>query len=234
LDGFSVAHGRSDPAGTQVPVEVAVVHGRAKERTLFRVDDFAETDVVMLDGLPVTSVARTMTDLGQVAGGRLLERALESALRKRYVTVDELEVVLASRPKHWGTAALRSLLAERPPDLVPTESDAETLFVQLVRDAGLPAPERQFKVHTRDGLYRLDFAWPFVRIAVEIDGAQTHASATALAHDLRRQNAVVLALSAGGWIVLRFTWADLVDARHAQHAMERLREAWSISLASRR
>jgi very-short-patch-repair endonuclease len=230
----SVLAGARLPAGLQVPVEVAVASGRVKAQALFKVDDLAATDVVLLDGLPITTVARTMLDLGQVAGERELERALESALRSRYLTVEQLATTLSSTPKRWGTAVLRSLLAARPDGLPPTESDAETIFVQLVSDAGLPAPERQFIVRTRDGVYRLDFAWPFSRIAVEIDGAETHASPVALGRDLRRQNAIVLALAAGGWVILRFTWLDLVDERRAHQTVDKLREAWSIALAGRR
>lgn len=233
LDGFGVFRGSRMPAPT-LPVEVAVTCGRTRPEAVFKVDDLAGTDVVLLEGLPVTSVARTMVDLGQVAGKPLLERALESALRKRHVTVEELSSKLSSVQKQWGTASLRSLLAERPAGLTPTESDAETLFAQLVRVAGLPSPERQFSVRTRDGLYRLDFAWPAARIGVEIDGAEAHASAGALVRDLRRQNSLVLVLSTRGWVILRFTWPDLVDERRARHTVGKVREAWSIALANSR
>jgi very-short-patch-repair endonuclease len=129
-------------------------------------------------------------------------------------------------PHLRGAGALRSVLARRPPDAPPTDSDAETLFLQLARGARLPEPLRQFSVPTSDGTFRLDFAWPARRVAVEIDGAATHASREALSRDLRRQNRVLLSLAPAGWALLRFTWDDLVDDRFATQVTDRLREAW--------
>jgi very-short-patch-repair endonuclease len=125
-------------------------------------------------------------------------------------------------------------LALRPADLRPTESDAETLFVQLAREVGLPEPQRQFAVPTTEGVFRLDFAWPTRRLAVEIDGAATHASAVALGRDLRRQNRVLLSLGSAGWMLLRFTWDDLTSPRYVGRVAGVLREAWAIGLNSGR
>lgn len=55
--------------------------------------------------------------------------------------------------------------------------------------------------------YRLDYAWPPARLAVEVDGYASHAGLEAFGYDRERQNALVLA----GWTVLRFTWAHVRD-----------------------
>jgi very-short-patch-repair endonuclease len=227
LDGFV-------RGGVPLPVELAVTRGAGSSKgpyRLLRVRSFGPGDLAVFEGLPVTSVKRTLIDLGQVADSGLMERALESALRTSRVTVQELQATLQAVPALRGTRALRSLLAARPPGQVPTESDAETLFVQLVRRAGLPPPQRQFVVRTPEGDFRLDHAWPEVRVAVEIDGAATHASPAALARDLRRQNMILLALSLAGWVLLRFTWADLVCEPHTSQCIRRLHEAWSLGLS---
>lgn len=227
LDGITTPNGSP-------PVEIAVSMGRRPAGKLFLVRPFGLDERSELEGLPVTSVTRTLMDLGQVAGKDVLERALESALRRHYVTVGDLSTALGQVHRLPGTNALRSLIADRPAGLPPTESDAETLFVQLARRAGLPPPRRQFCVRTAEGTFRTDFAWPLVRIAVEIDGAATHASARALTRDLRRQNAVVVALAAAGWILLRFTWYDLAAEPYAGQSAAKLLEAWSIGLARTR
>jgi very-short-patch-repair endonuclease len=61
----------------------------------------------------------------------------------------------------------------------------------------------------REGRFlgRVDVGYPDQRIAIELDGFATHGSPAALQRDLRRQNRIVLE----GWLVLRFTWADVVE-----------------------
>lgn len=224
----------SAPTSRFPPIELGVTRGEASSREtnkLLRVRPFEVGEIVALEGLPVTSVKRTLIDLGQVADAGLMERALESALRKRLVTVQELEVALSEAPALRGTRALRSLLTERPPGQVPTASDAETLFVQLARRAGLPPARRQFLVRTPEGNFSLDHAWPEVRVAVEVDGAATHASPAALTRDLRRQNMILLALSLAGWVLLRFTWVDLACEPYASRSLRKLHEAWALGLS---
>ncbi|HUC15123.1 MAG TPA: hypothetical protein VMS00_11790 [Acidimicrobiales bacterium] len=211
-------------------VELAVTSGRPSSGTLYRPRSFEPAALADLDGLRVTSVTRTLLDLGQVVGPEIVERALESALRKGHVSVDALVEAVAAVPRLRGAGALRSVLASRPPGAPPTESDAETLFLQLARRAGLPEPLRQFSVPTSEGAFRLDFAWPLRRVAVEIDGAATHASREALSRDLRRQNRLLLSMVPAGWALLRFTWDDLVDPRFAGQVVDKLREAWVIGL----
>lgn len=209
-------------------VEFAVSVGRPEPGRSHRVRALALEDRKDLHGLPVTSVTRTLIDLGQVVGPDVVERAVESALRRRYVSVGDLSAAVSAVPSLRGTAALRRLLARRPPGAPATGSDAETLFVQLARRTALPEPQRQFPVPTAEGTFRIDFAWPAQRIAVEVDGAGTHASREALARDLRRQNRLMLSLASEGWALLRFTWDDIVNARHADQVSARLREAWAI------
>jgi very-short-patch-repair endonuclease len=215
-------------------VELATCSGRPGTAGVARVRPICPDDRSNLAGLPVTSVTRTLLDLGQVVDDDVVERALEWVLRKGHASVVELQAAVDRASGQRGTRALRRLLALRPADLPPTESDAETLFVQLARAAGLPEPHRQFAVPTVEGLFRLDFAWPARRLAVEVDGAATHASAAALGRDLRRQNRVVLSLGPVGWVLLRFTWDDITRQRHAGQVAAILREAWGIGVNSGR
>jgi very-short-patch-repair endonuclease len=155
------------------------------------------TDVIEVDGLRVTRPLRTLVDLVREADPDRVERALECALRRHQVSLEDVT----------GEAALEDLLARRGHHHPPTESDAETRFVQLVRrERGLD-PARQVDVWDGDRLVgRADFVFRPQGVAVEIDGAQTHASARALQYDLNRQNRLVLA----GVQPLRFTWQDIV------------------------
>ena len=190
-------------------VELSVPRDMTYRRhVLHRVRDLAEVDLTTVDGIPVTTLARTLVDLGGVVDDLVLERALESALRaglslRRLVwRLDALGG--RGRP---GAAALRRVLDQRR-GTVPTESELETRFVQLVRDAGLPDPERQYEVRDGSGLVaRIDFAYPTRRLAIELDGFGPHADR--FQRDRTRQNRLVLL----GWTVLRFTWADVIERR---------------------
>jgi very-short-patch-repair endonuclease len=177
-------------------------------------------DVTRHDDLPVTTVTRTLADLGATEPLAVVERATEWALRNQLASIVDLQGV-GERLQTKGGRALKAVLAARPPGSPATESDAETLFVQLVRAAGLPAPVRQLWVVLRGRRYRLDFAWPVLRLAVEIDGAAVHGPAD-LSRDLRRQNRIIL----DRWMILRFMWAMLT--RSSREVEEDLWTAWAL------
>lgn len=191
-------------------VEVAVGSGgRRGDPRVTRVR--RELQVTRDRGLAITTIGQTLLDVGPVVGPDLVERGMEDGLRRRAVDLAGL-AQLAERAPRAGEV-LRAVLGRRPVGAPPTESDAETLFVQLVRRGGLPDPLRQLPVVVRGRLARLDFAWPVATLAAEVDGARFHGD-DALGRDLRRQNALVLA----GWHILRFTWLDV--ARYQDQVLD--------------
>jgi very-short-patch-repair endonuclease len=107
----------------------------------------------------------------------------------------------------WPDRLVREALAKRlvrPEDLPDddvTENDFEDRMRALVRQAGLPEPIAQYSI----GRYRLDFAWPELRVAVETDGWATHGRRQAFEDD-RARDAFLLA---AGWRVLRVTYHRL-------------------------
>jgi very-short-patch-repair endonuclease len=182
-------------------VDIGVGTGHAPRRSgTARLGGLRPVDLTVLDGIPVTSVPRTLVDLAATASPVIVERSFECALRRKLVTTAFLQHPGLPRHSRAGRV-LSDILAGRPPDAPPTDSDAETLFVQIARAVGLPAPQRQFRILIGGRAYRIDFAWPALRLAVEIDGASVHGPRQ-LGSDLRRQNHIVL----DGWMILRFTW----------------------------
>ena len=145
--------------------------------------------IVTVAGLPCTDGTQTMIDLAVSLDDLRWEQALESALRKRLTTVDDV-----------GHANER-VLDLRPEGAPPTESLLETLFVRLARTvAGLPDPLRQLKV----GNARLDLAWPELGLFVELDG-EHHKDQPV--YDAQRETAIV---AETGWLCGRFTWTEVV------------------------
>lgn len=209
LDGFDVAPLEFSTPGQCRPGL------RSEERGLIvhRVRHLPRTDIEVRANIPVTSATRTLIDLGAVANPRQIELALESALRKGLTSLPALRRRLGQQPtrgpKHVGV--LRCLLEQEPP--VATESALETLVWRLLRDQGLPQPERQYEIVGDDGRFvaRVDFAYPDHKVAIEADGYEFHSSREDWRRDRRRQNA----LAALGWTVYRVTWADLTSRGHA-------------------
>jgi very-short-patch-repair endonuclease len=201
-------------------VEVALPAGHQSRRVdVHRVHSLDAADATVHLNLPVTTVGRTLVDLGDVVSTSVLERSMEWALRHGHVAVNDLER-MAERCRGLGARRLLEVLVARPDGALATESDAETLFVQLTRQSGLPDPVRQFQLRLRGRLVRLDFAWPAIRLAVEIDGAAVHGPG-ALPADLRRQNCVIL----DGWMILRYPWSAVAYDWH--YVIDELRQAWA-------
>ncbi|MGH9069150.1 MAG: DUF559 domain-containing protein, partial [Acidimicrobiales bacterium] len=168
-------------------------------------------DVDSVQGIPVTTVTRTIVDLAAVVDLDTLELVVESALRSHRTTLDHLANRLdaLARRGRPGVARLRRALARRG-HARATDSALETRFVQLLRRAGLPDGSRHFAVSDDEGLIGyVDFAYPASKVLIELDGLGTHGTDRALAHDLRRQNRLGLRLP--GWTLLRFTWHQVVD-----------------------
>jgi very-short-patch-repair endonuclease len=205
------------------PVDIGVGIGHAPRRSgTARLGGLRPGDLTVLDGIPVTSVARTLLDLAATESPLIVERSLECALRRRLVTPAWLGDPGPPRHSRAGRV-LSDVLAGRPAGAPPTDSDAETLFVQIARAVGLPPPQRQFRILIRGREYRIDFAWPALRLAVEIDGASVHGPGQ-LGSDLRRQNHIVL----DGWMILRFTWSMV--AREPGGVGRMLTRAWNARI----
>jgi very-short-patch-repair endonuclease len=101
------------------------------------------------------------------------------------------------------------VLDEWNPSLRPTESEMETLLLQLIADGGYPAPNTQFEIADRLGNFvaRVDLALPAWRIAVEYDSKQEHSDEFQLARDARRRNRIV----AAGWRLITARHGDLTS-----------------------
>lgn len=85
--------------------------------------------------------------------------------------------------------------------------------VPAVRQAKLPTPQSRYEVDR----YRLDFAYPQVRLGIELEGYAFHSGRRAWARDLRRSNDLLRL----GWTLLHFTWEDVT--KHGDRVVDELR-----------
>ena len=172
-----------------------------------RTDRLEPEDVATTHGIPVTSVARTLLDLGVLLPAPVLATAAEDAAIRTLVTPLDLVATLErlGGPGRRGAALLRTVVRGMAPPAA-LESRLEAALLRLIRESGAPRPVPQLEAVVAGGLrVRFDFAWPDRRLAVEADGRRWHATSADFERDLARHNAVV----AAGWRLYRFGWADV-------------------------
>ena len=168
---------------------------------VFRTLELADDEATSLDGLHLTTPARTLFDLsGWVSDGEL-RRAVVRAV-PRLVDPADIQALLRRYPRRRGRKRLRRLM-EIYGDQGLTRSEAEREFLRVLRSGGLPLPETNVFVAG----YEVDCLWRDARLIVEIDGRAYHSDATAFQGDRERD----AALTAAGYRVVRATWKRITD-----------------------
>ena len=206
------------PGGSATLLEISCPRWRRSRLDGIRVHEtkvLTGAYVTKIGAIPVTTIERTLLDLGAVRGFRTVELALENALRRELTTLEKLDRAIArlARSGRPGVRTLRTLVQARlATPTVPTGSERETKVMQLIRDAGLPDPTRQFKIY--DGLEyigRVDLSYPDARITIEYDSDQFHTGFVATAADSNRRHRLVQA----HWLPITAVKSDLADGgRH--------------------
>ncbi len=141
-----------------------------------------EDDHAFREGIPVTSLPRTLLDLAAMLSADRLQRVIERSEELRLFDLRPVDALLARAGGHQGAGHLRRALSiYRPPPF--TRSGLERRFLELLRDAGLPAPSTAFN----EMGYELDVYWQPERFAVELDVYETHGSRQAFESDRIRQ-----------------------------------------------
>src|SRR5215207_2134491 len=154
-------------------------------------------DVGRRAGIVVTTPARTLVDLADVAPRRTLERAIDQA---EYLRLDCTG--LAPRHGRRGTGVLSSVLAVHRPGRTRTRSDLEELFIALCDEYQLQRPEVNVYVEG----YECDFVWRDQRLIGEIDGGAAHGTRRARERDPLRDGDLMIA----GRRVWRLTYERLL------------------------
>ncbi len=156
------------------------------------------------EGVPVTSVSRTLADLATSLERLRAVWAMDDALRRRLCTKAEIIAVIELWRGGVSCVTARERLDEA--DGV-AESILETAGRLVLRDRKVPLPIPQYQLWAPDGtlVARLDGAYLREKVALEYDGADPHGLPEAVFRDRWRQNG----LPELGWTVLRFTWWDV-------------------------
>jgi REase_MTES_1575 len=163
-----------------------------------------ELDVV--DGIPVTSVHRTIFDLAAISTRRQVERAMNEAEVRELTDRLSIPDLLERHPGARGAAMLRDLYAEKTPG-GRTRNDFEEDFVAFLDAHSFPRPALNAPLVLRGRHFEIDCLWRGHRLALELDGRAVHGTAAAFESDRERDRI----LQAEGWRTARITWRQLRD-----------------------
>jgi hypothetical protein len=166
-------------------------------------------EVTVHDGIPVTSVPRTIFDCAGGGDVDLVENLIRQAERRPECR-DRLSIpdLLERYPRRRGARVLRLALArleESPPG--PAESPLEERFLPFLRAYGLPIPRLNEWIDLGARRYKVDCRWPGTREIVELDGWGSHGSRSAFRDDRERDRRLRVA----GYGLTRISWAQLDD-----------------------
>jgi very-short-patch-repair endonuclease len=185
------------------------VNGRPGKRPGIRIHEAAgltEADWTYLDGIPVTTVARTLIDLA-ASEQWSLESAMGAAERRGVLDLAALDAALARARGRRGVARVRALRAQFRLTTEFVRSELERRLLSLCRRRDLPTPRANLWISVPGDGFEVDFCWPEERLIVETDSAW-HDDTLARKRDERRDRL----LTAAGWHVLRLRWHDIVGS----------------------
>lgn len=166
-----------------------------------RTRQLPENQVTEVDGIPVTTVERSLRDFAAIATEVEISKALSQGERERVLCWQTLGVLLDSSKGHRGVGGLRRAVSEWDPTLADTQSDPEEDLLNAIRARGLPTP----MVNVPLDPYIADFYWPELRLVVELDPYGTHKGRESFNRDHRKS----VELEARGLRVIRVTGDDL-------------------------
>lgn len=202
-------------------LEVVSIGGadrRRREGLLGGKRDLVDDEVCEIEGIRVTTPARTACDLACLRGRHSALAVYDSFRRQHGLTVADYQRTLARFHGRRGVKQARELAAYAVDD---AESPGESWTRMSIIDEGLPAPEPQVWVLVSGlGWVRLDLAYKHLRVAVEYDGEEHHTRDEDRAHDERRREA----LRGDGWIVIVVRKSDLTGVAR-QRWLDELRAA---------
>ena len=164
-----------------------------------RVKSLPRHHVTKVNGLKVTSVARTICDLAATESPHTTEQAFQEALYREIVTVKALRAILDHEPRRRGAPVIRALLEN--PSL--TRSKRERRILKLIAEAQLPKPLTNVPING----YKADVYWPQHNLILEFDGWQSHGHRHAFESNRKRDQIML----ANGLRTLRATDRQLTN-----------------------
>ncbi|HMJ73953.1 MAG TPA: DUF559 domain-containing protein [Solirubrobacterales bacterium] len=164
-------------------------------------------EIGVTEGIPCTTISRTLVDLAGRVGEKSLRRLVEQAAVLRLLDIRDVDRVLA-RGRRRGAPVLRPILDvwrtedERIPRL---RNPFEARVLPGLVEVGLPRPQCNVKLRIDGHILEVDLLWKEQRLVIETDGEETHGTRAAFQHDRWRDQV----LAAAGYRTARVTWRQM-------------------------
>lgn len=213
------------PSALRLEVTVPQPAGRVPGVEAHRSRMLDPVDFTTKEGIPVTTVARTLLDLSAVVPASDLEVAIDRAERSRLFDLMSVVDVLNRATGRKGAKTLRLAIAAYRPST--QKSELERRFKALVENAQeIPNPRFNALVQGEIETHEVDAVWEAQRLAVQTDGFEFHRTR----RDQERDAASDADLELAGYRVVRLTWDDVTV--HGKRTLRRLRLRRLHSLAN--
>ena len=189
-------------ASAPVNPDVTVPRGGVRRRkgiTVHTTRAFHQDGLTVIDGIPTTSVERTLLDLAEVVTPHQLQRAYEQAEKLRILDHRKLRELCARSTGRRGLKHLLPLLDYDPTPATEAWSELERLFHDLVRRNDLPPYQRNVIVDGDPS--PVDAYWPEARLVIELQSYEFHSGRW----EFERDHAKRARLMAAGHTVLPLT-----------------------------
>jgi hypothetical protein len=202
--------------GDDVPVELIWPNPRAPHGMLTRRDRLLGDEFQKIDGMWVTTPARTAFDLGRRGTPDTRVARLDALGNATGLTAD---AVLKVARRHLGSPGIRRLPATLDLYDRGAESPRETWLRLLLIRAGFPRPSTQIPLLGPSGRpkYYLDMGWEELMLAVEYDGGHHQTDPVQFRKDIIRSEFI----TEHGWTNVR-----VVAGMSATVVVDRVQRAW--------
>lgn len=172
-------------------------------------------DTQLIDDIPVTRPEVVALQLGSIyRSAEFMERVLHAMRRRRLITFDSILEMLARHARRGvpGVRVLREALAQWDPGQAATESEPETVLLQILRRHGFENAQPQVEIFDQTGRFvaRVDIGIPEWKLAIEYDSSQFHTDEFAIERDNSRRNRVL----GVGWTIFTARRRDVRTGGH--------------------
>lgn len=202
------------------PIEMLWRNGRPPNGLIVRNEAYAADEVTTYDGIPVTTPARTIFDLGRHLDRDEAVARIDSLLWVGRVGIGDVQPTIGRYPWARGLAQLRVAL-ELADD--GAESPRETRLRLLLTDAGMRPTDTQIPVYEGNRLItKFDMGWKHLLVGVQYDGGHHQTDREQYVRDQK----ALPKLEARNWIVVKVIKEDTDDDVLARVAAGLFRRGW--------
>jgi predicted transcriptional regulator of viral defense system len=164
-------------------------------------------EIAVVEGIPVTDLARTLLDVAASGGRQQAEAACNEAEVQGLTGKRSVPDLLARYSGGRGTAVLREIFGDDEAIRGITRRGLEERFAAILAKANLPPPLFNADLAVAGRFYEVDCLWTKQHLVAELDGRAVHETRRAFEKDRERDRL----LQVEGWRVVRITWRQLRD-----------------------